>query len=76
MLVPLAPDQLAGAPIRPAIGSAAEVLYSDRSWRPVTVVAWARYRASWAVLIRWADGSQDWRAYDSRSLRPAGGRDA
>jgi len=73
MLMPIAADQLADCPVRPAIGAAAEVLYSDTSWRPVTVLGWARFRGSWAVLIRWPDGSQDWRAYDGRSLRPASG---
>ena len=34
---------------------AAEVLYSDTAWRSCTVLAWARHRGGWAVLIRWRD---------------------
>src|SRR5437870_2267779 len=71
MLAPISADQLAGCQARPAIGSAAEVLFSDQAWRPVLVLAWVRHGGSWAVLIRWSDGSEDWRAYDSRFLRPA-----
>ena len=49
---------------------AAEVLHSDTTWRPCTVLAWARHRGSWAVLIRWPDGHEDWREYDPRNIRP------
>ena len=49
---------------------AAEVLYSDTAWRSCTVLAWARHRGGWAVLIRWRDGHEDWREYDPRHIRP------
>jgi hypothetical protein len=52
---------------------AAEVLHSDTTWRPCTVLAWARHRGSWAVLIRWPDGHEDWREYDPRNIRPGRG---
>jgi hypothetical protein len=48
----------------------AEVLHSDATWRPCTVLAWARQPDGWAVLIRWPDGTQDWRGFDHRYLRP------
>ena len=51
----------------------AEVLHSDTTWRPCIVLAWARHRGSWAVLIRWPDGHEDWRAYDPRNIRPGRG---
>ena len=52
----------------------AAVLYSDGRWYPVTLLAWCRYRAGWAALIRWADGSEDWRKQDPRYLgHPAAG---
>src|SRR5262250_2161585 len=51
----------------------AEVLHSDTTWRPCTVLAWARHRGSWAVLIRWPDGHEDWREYDPRHIRPGRG---
>jgi len=51
----------------------AEVLHSDTTWRPCTVLAWARHRGSWAVLIRWPDGHEDWRQYDLRNIRPGRG---
>jgi hypothetical protein len=52
----------------------AEVLFSDRSWRPCTLVAWARCRAGWAALVRWPDGSDGWYVYSARHVRPAAGR--
>src|SRR5215469_3818402 len=52
---------------------AAEVLHSDTTWRPCTVLAWARHRGAWAVLIRWPDGHDDWREYDPRHIRPSTG---
>jgi hypothetical protein len=51
----------------------AEVLHSDTTWRPGTVLAWARHRGAWAVLIRWPDGHDDWREYDPRHIRPRNG---
>ena len=52
---------------------AAEVLHSDTTWRPCTVLAWARHRGAWAMLIRWPDGHDDWREYDPRHIRPSNG---
>ena len=52
---------------------AAEVLHSDTTWRPCTVLAWARHLGGWAVLIRWQDGHEDWREYDPRHIRPGDG---
>ena len=52
---------------------AAEVLHSDTTWRPCTVLAWAKHRGGWAVLIRWRDGHEDWREYDPRHIRPGDG---
>jgi hypothetical protein len=52
---------------------AAQVLHSDTTWRPCTVLAWARRRDVWAVLIRWPDGNEDWREYDPRHIRPGDG---
>ena len=52
---------------------AAEVLHSDTTWRPCTVLAWARHQGGWAVLIRWRDGHEDWREYDPRHIRPGNG---
>jgi hypothetical protein len=49
---------------------AAEVLYSDTVWRSCIVLAWARHRGGWAVLIRWRDDREDWREYDPRHIRP------
>jgi hypothetical protein len=51
--------------------TSALVLFTDQAWRPAVIGAWCRYRAGWAVLIRWPDGSQDWRQYDSRRLYQA-----
>jgi hypothetical protein len=52
----------------------AEVLCTDQGWRPAEILAWARCQAGWAALIRWPDGTQDWRQHD-RPM-PAGGRPA
>jgi hypothetical protein len=49
----------------------AVALFTDDQWRPATVQAWCRLQGSWAALIEWADGTQDWRAYDARCLREA-----
>jgi len=48
----------------------AEVHCADGSCVRVTVLARARHRAGWALLIRWPDGQQDWRLHDPRYLRP------
>lgn len=50
--------------------SAAEVLYSDSSWRPCRVVSWARIRGGRAILIVWPDSSIGWYKYDVLHLRP------
>jgi hypothetical protein len=42
----------------------ATVLFTDGQWRSATIIAWCRYRQTWAVLIRWPDGTEDWREYD------------
>ena len=47
-----------------------EVLYTDRAWRLVEVLAWARWRAGWAALVRWPDASEDWRVYNGQHIRP------
>ena len=55
----------------PSLGrSAAEVLYSDSSWRPCRVVSWARIRGGRAVLIVWPDGAMGWYMYDCVRLHP------
>jgi hypothetical protein len=47
----------------------AEVLFSDTAWRPCEILAWARYRAGWAALVRWHSGEQDWHVFDRRFIR-------
>jgi hypothetical protein len=72
MLDAVPADRLARCGLhQPALGDA-EVLHSDARWRPCTVLTWARLDAGWAVLIRWADGTQDWREFDREYMRPAG----
>ena len=44
----------------------ATVLQSDGHWHPATILAWCRYRGGWAALLRWPDGSEDWRRHDPR----------
>ena len=59
---------------------AAEVLLSDQSWVPVTVLGWHRLaepvlqplttnRIEWLVHLRLLDGSERWHEYVSRNLR-------
>ena len=55
------------APSQPA----ATVLHSDGRWHPATIVAWCRYRGGWAALMRWPDGSEDWRRHDPDRMRPS-----
>jgi hypothetical protein len=55
----------------PACASAT-VLHSDGEWHPATILAWCRHRGEWAVLLRWSDGSQDWRRHDPGCLRTWG----
>jgi hypothetical protein len=47
-----------------------EVLCTDRAWRPVAILAWARCPNGWAALIRWPDASEDWRLYNEQHIRP------
>jgi hypothetical protein len=61
MLAPVSPAGLPGGPDIEPRSPAAEVLFSDLSWRPVTLLAWRQHRQGWAVLIRWPDNSTDWR---------------
>jgi hypothetical protein len=48
---------------------AAEMLVND-IWQPCEVLAWARRRWRWKVLVRFPDGQLGWHPYDRRSLRP------
>jgi hypothetical protein len=48
----------------------ADVLYTDQTWRMVTILAQASSRIGRAVLVGWPDGSQDWRLYDEQLIRP------
>jgi hypothetical protein len=74
MLSRVPAGELMDSPRRAPVRSAAEVLYSDTSWRPCMIVAWARYRGGWAALIRWPDGREDWRQFNRRHMRPQGSR--
>jgi hypothetical protein len=70
MLGPLGPAEFPDRPDRCPANPAAEVLYSDQSWRPAMVLAWRPLRGGWAVRLRWPDRTADWRRYDARYLRP------
>ena len=70
MLSRVPAGELMDSPRRAPVRRTAEVLYSDTSWRPCLIVAWARYRGGWAALIRWPDGREDWRQFDRRHMRP------
>ena len=59
----------------------AEVLLTDQTWTPVTVLAWHRldepfvqmlteHRISWLVKLRLGDGSDGWYEYVSLNIRP------
>jgi hypothetical protein len=72
MLSRVPAGELMDSPRRAPVRRTAEVLYSDTSWRPCLIVAWARYRGGWAALIRWPDGREDWRQFDRRHMRPQG----
>jgi len=65
----------------PVRDGAAEVLTTDQTWAPVTVLAWYRLpepltqiltyrRISWLVQLRLSDGSEGWYQYASANLRP------
>ncbi len=70
MLTRVPAGELMDSPRRAPVRRTAEVLYSDTSWRPCLIVAWARYRGGWAALIRWPDGREDWRQFNPRHMRP------
>ena len=72
MLSRVPAGELMDIPRRAPVRRTAEVLYSDTSWRPCLIVAWARYRGGWAALIRWPDGREDWRQFNRRHMRPEG----
>src|SRR5271157_283857 len=72
MLTRVPAGELMDSPRRAPVRRTAEVLYSDTSWRPCLIVAWARYRGGWAALIRWPDGREDWRQFNRRHMRPQG----
>ena len=74
MLTRVPAGELMDSPRRAPVRRAAEVLYSDTSWRPCLIVAWARYSGGWAALIRWPDGREDWRQFNRRHMRPQGSR--
>jgi hypothetical protein len=76
MLSRVPAGELIDSPRRAPVRSAAEVLFSDTSWRSCVIVAWARYRGGWAALIRWPDGREDWRQFSRRNMRPRGSRPA
>lgn len=70
-MLPAVPERaLDGGPRYAPQRHTAQALYSDQTWRPCMVIAWARYRDGWAALIRWQSGQEDWRQFDPRSLRP------
>ena len=72
MLSRVPAGELMDTPRRAPVRRTAEVLYSDTSWRPCWIVAWARYQGGWAALIRWPDGREDWRQFNRRHMRPEG----
>ena len=84
-LICLAPaTEAPPGPHHPAGKSAAEVLTTDQTWVPVTVLAWYRLpepftqvltyrRISWLVQLRLADGTEDWYQFASVNLRPLKG---
>src|ERR1700742_990206 len=72
MLSRVPAGELMDSPRRAPGRRTAEVLYSDTSWRPCLIVAWARHQGGWAALIRWPDGREDWRQFNRRHMRPQG----
>jgi hypothetical protein len=72
MLSRVPAGELMDSPRRAPVRRIAEVLYSDTSWRPCLIVAWAQYQGGWAALIRWPDGREDWRQFNRRHMRPEG----
>lgn len=72
------------APVAMPRQAAAELAWSDGTWRPVTVRGWARpdggYRTimdpgvfEWLVLLEFASGVEGsgWYCYEPGALRPA-----
>jgi hypothetical protein len=62
--------------------AAGEARWSDKTWRPCTIVAWHRLaepveemmsmrRVSWLVRLRTVDGTDGWFGYSPNYLRPA-----
>jgi hypothetical protein len=76
MLSRVPAGELMDSPRRAPVRRTAEVLYSDTSWRPCQIVAWAQYQGGWAALIRWPDGREDWRQFNRRHMRPQAHGDA
>ena len=84
-LICLAPaGEASPGPYEAVRDSAAEVLTTDQTWVPVTVLAWYRLpepltqvltytRISWLVRLRLADGTEDWYQFASVNLRPLKG---
>jgi hypothetical protein len=68
LLIRIPQGQLLHAERLPPDWPQATVLFSDDRWHPATILAWCRYRGGWAVLLRWPDGSEDWRAHDPQRL--------
>jgi hypothetical protein len=74
------------APPRPYIRprhAAAEVQWSDKTWRPCTIVAWCQLaepveemmtmrHVTWLVRLRTVDGDENWWGYAPGYLRPVG----
>src|ERR1700753_4194815 len=52
MLSRVPAGELMDSPRRAPVRRTAEVLYSDTSWRPCQIVAWARHQGGWAARIR------------------------
>src|ERR1700744_504855 len=76
MLSRVPAGELMDSPRRAPVRRTAEVLYSDTSWRPCQIVAWARHQGGWAALIRWPDGREDWRQFNRRPMRPRAHQDS
>src|ERR1700759_5463293 len=70
MLSRVPAGELMDSPRRAPVRRTAEVPYSDTSWRPCQIVAWAPYQGAWAALIRWPEGREDGRQFSRRHVRP------
>jgi hypothetical protein len=81
-LICLAPaGEAPPGPHEAARDSGAEVLTTEQTWVPATVLAWYRLpepltqiltyrRISWLVQLHLADGTEDWYQFASMNLRP------